>query len=155
MKIVVQVEDPFVAEVNPKLVERALRSTLQRFSTTRATTLTVVITDNETIQQLNHEYRGINSPTDVLSFANTPDPDFPEMDQGHLGDVIIAYPVAQGQALTGGHRPMDEILLLAIHGTLHLLGFDHDSPLQKQEMWAIQAEIMTELGLAHIHPTES
>jgi probable rRNA maturation factor len=117
-----------------------------------------VVTDSETIKELNQQYRGINAPTDVLSFENIPDPDFPEVDQaasGYLGDIIIAYPVAEAQALAAGHAPQDELILLAVHGLLHLLGFDHETSENKQQMWDIQQRIMTELELAHVQPTEN
>jgi probable rRNA maturation factor len=57
--------------------------------------------------------------------------------------------------LASGHTPQDEITLLAVHGFLHLLGFDHDTPANRQVMWDIQAQTMAELGLAHVQPTES
>jgi probable rRNA maturation factor len=116
------------------------------------------VTDNDTLRELNEQYRGVDAPTDVLSFENLPDPDFPELDKvitDNLGDIIIAYPVAQAQALASGHTPQDEITLLAVHGFLHLLGFDHDTPANRQVMWDIQAQTMAELGLAHVQPTES
>ncbi|MEW5959865.1 MAG: rRNA maturation RNase YbeY [Chloroflexota bacterium] len=155
MEIIMQIDEPVLAEVNPDLIEQALPPLLLRLTPPGATTMTVVVTDDPTVQELNRQYRGINAPTDVLSFGNTPDPDFPDIDQGHLGDVVIAYPTAQRQALAAGHAPMDEILLLAVHGALHLLGFDHDTLPHQQKMWAVQQEIMAGLGLAHLQPTES
>jgi probable rRNA maturation factor len=76
------------------------------------------------------------------------------MDQGHLGDVTIAFPVAQTQAQAAGHSSIAELTLLAVHGTLHLLGFDHNTSAAKERMWTAQHQIMTELGLEHIQPTE-
>ncbi len=174
MEIILQIDEPFDQNVNPTLIEQALQSGFRFLSQTLAPgatpfgrashlklstahTLAVVITNNETIQELNRHYRGIAAPTDVLSFENTLDPDFPELDPAeddYLGDIIIAYPVAQAQALAAGHTPQDEIILLAVHGLLHLLGFDHDTPENKAAMWNIQQQVMTELKLAHIQPTE-
>lgn len=117
-----------------------------------------MITDSAAVQQLNRQYRGIDAPTDVLSFENRPDPDFPNLEPaiGHyLGDIIIAYPVAKAQADATGHLVMEEIILLAIHGALHLLGFDHDTSQNKDKMWAAQGHIIDKLGLASIQPTES
>jgi probable rRNA maturation factor len=154
MDISLQIDQPFLAEVDPKPIEKALQTTWQRFDKPAFQTAMVVITDNQTLQQLNHQHRGVNAPTDVLSFENSPDPDFPDLDQGHLGDIIIAYPMAEAQALAAGHPPIEELTLLAVHGMLHLLGFDHDTPTSKKKMWTTQHQIMTELGLAHVQPTE-
>ncbi|MBE7551943.1 MAG: rRNA maturation RNase YbeY [Anaerolineales bacterium] len=164
MDIIFQIDEPFPPHVEPDRIEQALQLTLDQFNRTAgsnrvtANSVTVVVTDNELVQQLNAQYRSVDAPTDVLSFENTPDPDFPELDEaaaGHLGDIIIAYPVAEAQALAGGHRPSEEITLLAVHGFLHLLGFDHDTPDHKQAMWAIQKQVMAHLGLAHVQPTET
>ena len=164
MDVIFQIDEPFQPQVVPEQIEQALRLTLDFFSQgpgsnpIKAGSVAVVVTDNDTLQALNAQYRGIAAPTDVLSFENTPDPDFPELDEatsGHLGDIIIAYPVAQAQALAGGHTPPDEITLLAVHGFLHLLGFDHDTPANKKIMWTAQGQVMAKLGLAHIQPTES
>jgi probable rRNA maturation factor len=164
MDVILQVDEPFQPDVEPGRIEAALRLTVdffnQSYSSTpsSATSVTVVVTDNDTLRELNEQYRGVDAPTDVLSFENLPDPDFPELDKvitDNLGDIIIAYPVAQAQALASGHTPQDEITLLAVHGFLHLLGFDHDTPANRQVMWDIQAQTMAELGLAHVQPTES
>ena len=149
-----QIDQSYVQSIEPDLLEQALHLTLRTFNNTHATTINLTITDIETIQRLNYQYRGIDAPTDVLSFPNLPDPEFPNVDQDHLGDIIISYPVAESQATAGGHTPMAELILLAIHGTLHLLGFDHDTPVAKAHMWVAQQKILAELGLEHVQPTE-
>ena len=123
--------------------------TLRHFSQTDSLTISLIITDNDSSQQLNYQYRGINAPTDVLSFENIPDPDFPGFEQHHLGDIIIAYPVAAIQAQASGHTVMEEIILLAVHGIRH-----------GQTRWNLERRLqgrgdspLTELGLAHIQPT--
>jgi probable rRNA maturation factor len=162
MDISFQIDESFESKVDTALIEKALGVALDLFNPTSSSapppSVVVVVTDNETIQQLNYQYLGIDSPTDVLSFENIPDPDFPEVDEAmlsHLGEIIIAYPVAQAQASAAGHAPQDEVTLLAVHGLLHLLGFDHDTPENRKNMWAAQHQIMTELGLAHVQPTEN
>jgi probable rRNA maturation factor len=164
MDVIFQIDEPFQRRVEPDRIEQALRLTFDLFNETggsnevTANSVTVVVTDNEVVQQLNAQYRGIDAPTDVLSFENTPDPDFPELDEataGQLGDIIIAFPVAEAQALVGGHMPLEEITLLAVHGFLHLLGYDHDTPDRKQAMWATQQQVMAKLGLAHVQPSET
>lgn len=164
MEIILQIDDPFQAQIEPESLEKAVQLALHLFNqtfgsnTNTASSVTLVVTDNDTVRQLNADYRGVDAPTDVLSFENTPDPDFPQVDEleaDHLGDIIIAYPVAEAQAQAAGHTVQDEIVLLAVHGFLHLLGFDHDTPENKAQMWQIQHQIMVELGLGHVQPTES
>jgi probable rRNA maturation factor len=155
--IVIQIDAPFSAIVKPEQIEQAVLTAFHLCPIPKgneAGTVSVVITDNDTVQQLNYQYRDIDAPTDVLSFESIPDPDFPgDESQVHLGDIVIAYPMAESQAATAGHTPLEEVILLAVHGTLHLLGFDHDSPISKKEMWTVQHRIMVELGLDHIQPT--
>ena len=155
LELNLHVDQPYARSVQPGQLERALHLTLQAHHQTRATTINLTITTNEIVQQLNGQYRGIDSPTDVLSFPNVPDPDFPLLDQDDLGDIIIAYPVAEFQAKARGHTPQEEVVLLAIHGALHLLGFDHDTPAAKAEMWTAQQAILAKLGLDHVQPTET
>ena len=123
-----------------------------------AVEVALVITDDEAVQALNRDYRGIDAPTDVLSFAaqedaaGEPDLDLPadlaaEIDR-HLGDVIIAYPYAAHQAERFGNSVGAELRLLAIHGTLHLLGYDHATPEEEDAMWAEQEAILFPLGEA-------
>ncbi|MBN1219752.1 MAG: rRNA maturation RNase YbeY [Anaerolineae bacterium] len=160
MEIVVHIDEPFAANLTPKPLKQAVTTTLHFGSKPGSNdlkTISVVITDNETVQQLNRQYRGVDAPTDVLSFAPVPDPDFPLDEEAatHLGDVIIAYPIAETQAQAAGHATLEEVMLLTVHGALHLLGFDHHTPRDKREMWAMQQQIMVELGLAHVQPTET
>lgn len=155
MDIVIQVDNPFEPSINPVTVEDALKITFRLFPPPVDGTVSVVVTDTQTVQYLNRDYRGIDAPTDVLSFDNIPDLDFPgEEGSPHLGDVIIAFPVAETQAAVGGYTVLEEVLLLAVHGTLHLLGFDHHTPDNKEKMWVAQSRVMTALGLAHVQPTE-
>ena len=107
--------------------------------------LSVIITDDEEMKKLNQTYRGINKTTDVLSFGG----DFtdPDLDSRYLGDVIISYPQAEEQALRRGHDVEAELQLLAAHGVLHLLGYDHDTPTAKKAMWKVQTQILEVLGL--------
>jgi probable rRNA maturation factor len=107
--------------------------------------LTLVVTGERQIQKLNRQFRGENQPTDVLSFpADEADM---ETGQRYLGDVVISLPRATDQAKAAGHSLEDELQLLAVHGTLHLLGHDHGETEQRQAMWAAQDEILAELGL--------
>jgi len=155
VEIVIQVDDLFEASIDPVTIEDALKVTFRLFPPPVDGTVSVVVTDTQTVQYLNRDYRGIDGPTDVLSFENIPDPDFPgEEEPPHLGDVIIAFPVAEKQAAVRGHTVLEEVLLLAVHGTLHLLAFDHDTPDKKEKMWVAQSRVMTALELAYVQPTE-
>jgi probable rRNA maturation factor len=64
-----------------------------------------------------------------------------------LGDIVISYPRAVEQAAEYGHSVLDELLILAVHGALHLLGHDHESAEDKEEMWCAQAEVLAELAI--------
>jgi probable rRNA maturation factor len=80
--------------------------------------MTVAIVPDARVQTLNRRYRQTNKPTDVLSF--------PAGERGYLGDVVIAAGVARRQARDAGHSLQTELRVLALHGLLHLLGYDHE-----------------------------
>lgn len=82
-------------------------------------TATVAIVSDRRVRALNRQYRGRDATTDVLSF--------PAGDGGHLGDVVIAVGVARRQAREEGHALRTELRILALHGLIHLLGYDHDT----------------------------
>lgn len=158
MDLTIQIDEPYLSLIEPEQLEQAVVQTFTILNRALTESVSIVITDNETVRALNKQYRGIAAPTDVLSFANEPDPDFPaELADisAHLGDIVIAYPVAQAQALAANHKTSAEIRLLVVHGLLHLLGFDHDTPARKATMWSTQQQVLTVLGLAHVQPTES
>ena len=91
-----------------------------------ADSVTVMLVSDERMRRLNRDFRGIDRPTDVLSFgAEDDDPPLPG--DRHLGDIAIAVPTAARQARAAGHGLAREIKLLALHGYLHLLGYDHET----------------------------
>jgi probable rRNA maturation factor len=110
------------------------------------TGLSIVFAENDFVQSLNRQYRGIDTPTDVLSF---PADELPQdVDETpYLGDLIIAYPYASGQATREGHDLADSLGLLVVHGTLHLLGYDHDTDENRAKMWAAQETALGALGI--------
>lgn len=131
-------------------LKKAVRVTLRMAKIVPVSTeMTIYITNDDEIRELNRTYRHINTPTDVLSFESNQTN--PETGKRFLGDIIISYPMAKQQALTAGHPVKVELLILVIHGTLHLLGFDHDTPEQKKEMWSQQEKIFAKLRL---HPQQ-
>lgn len=136
-------------------VETAVLTTLQQQNVIPPAELTLLLADDAALQYLNHQFRQQDKPTDVLSFpAGEAPPGFSELDP-YLGDIAISVPYAQRQAQQQGHALLAELQLLAIHGTLHLLGYDHGDETEKAEMWAAQTAVLTQLGLAHIKPSEA
>ncbi|CUS02249.2 Endoribonuclease YbeY [Candidatus Promineifilum breve] len=133
----------------------AANQTMTHLAVADGAAVTLLLTDDEYVQELNRHYRGEDQPTDVLSFpAGDPLPGSEEL-LDYLGDIAIAVPFAQRQAEAAGHSLEAEVQLLAVHGVLHLLGHDHLDPAEKTAMWQAQAEVLQLLGLAAIRPTES
>jgi probable rRNA maturation factor len=110
--------------------------------------LTIVITENQAVADLNRSYRGIDAPTDVLSFPADEPPVELADEPPYLGDLIIAYPYAKAQAERESHALDDSLALLVVHGTLHLLGYDHDKAEAKAVMWAAQEQALIALGIS-------
>src|SRR5574341_658319 len=115
--------------------------------------LTVVLSDDAHLHELNHAYLGVDAPTDVLSFpASETDPD---LGARYLGDILISIPRAGEQARAAGHLLETEVQLLVIHGVLHLLGYDHAESDEKSKMWKVQRETLEGIGLSGIVIRES
>jgi probable rRNA maturation factor len=107
----------------------------------------VVIEDSEKLHELNNQFLGIDAPTDVLSFPSGNEETDIETGRYYLGDIIISYPIAVEQARNNGHPVMAELMMLVVHGTLHLLGYDHAEEAGKNEMWLAQREALERLGV--------
>lgn len=123
--------------------------------------LSATIVDNKSIQEINRDYRSIDEPTDVISFAleDNDDEDFAvffEEDFASdefllprlLGDIFISIDKAQEQAEEYGHSFERELGFLTVHGFLHLNGFDHQTETDEHEMFSLQEKILKENGLA-------
>lgn len=141
----VQIEYDEVGEIIPhieQLLQEAAAAALDHQEVAGPATLSLLLTDDEQLQELNLQYRGYDEPTDVLSF-----PDGTELpEEGlYLGDIAISVPYAQRQADKQGHPLLAELRLLTVHGVLHLLGHDHAEPEEEAEMWAAQNEILAGL----------
>lgn len=106
----------------------------------------VVITGDETLHDLNRRYRGVDDPTDVLAFPDDQQGPFGGQPR-YLGDVLISYPRAEEQAAAAGHSTLAELQLLVVHGLLHLLGYDDEEESERSRMWAVQEEILSQLGV--------
>ena len=113
-------------------------------------TVTVVtLTGDENLREYNSRYRGLDEPTDVLAFAareQATDPRFqaPPGTEDWLGDIVISVPLARRQAREAGHKVNEEVRLLAVHGFLHLLGYDHAEPTEEATMTALTSRILSE-----------
>lgn len=105
----------------------------------------LIFTTEEEIQRLNKEFRNIDRVTDVISFANCDDPNNDMLNE--LGDVFICVKRAYQQALEYGHSNTREIAFLAVHGYLHLCGFDHQTKEEEEIMFSKQEEILSRAGI--------
>jgi len=136
----------------PKNILKHAVSTALEHHASLDSELSIVLTDDARLRELNRDYLGVDAPTDVLSFpASETDP---ETGARYIGDILISIPRAQAQADAAGHPLESEVQLLVIHGVLHLLGYDHAQAEEKARMWKAQAEILERLGLGHIQIRE-
>jgi probable rRNA maturation factor len=144
MTISINSEESLPPDFDCDLLERAIQTTLEHHNRPDVD-VTLQLTNDENIRQLNHAYRGIDATTDVLAFNQ----EFvdPETDRLYLGDIIISVQTAQSQAIENKHSLNKECTLLTIHGTLHLLGYDHHEPEEQDKMWTIQDKILNDLIL--------
>lgn len=134
------------------LLERAAQATLEHESQSLEGELSIILTNDARLHELNLNYLGVDAPTDVLSFpASETDP---ETGARYIGDILISMPRAQTQAEVAGHPLEAEVQLLVVHGVLHLLGHDHAEPEEKTRMWKAQADILERLGLSTIEIRE-
>jgi probable rRNA maturation factor len=155
MLLDLQIDSPYQNLVEVERLKAVLQTVFQ-LEALSDVELTVVITSDEAVRELNRQYRGEDKPTDVLSFeAGGDDEGFilPPESTPYIGDLIISAPTAEKQAMASGHLAAEEILLLVIHGALHLLGYDHGTADEKAAMWQRQAEILTRHQLSHVTPT--
>jgi probable rRNA maturation factor len=158
--IYIEIADDLVPEAERAPLYAALRDAIQatlQAAQKRDAELTLVITNDEEVRELNRTYRGMDAPTDVLSFPtlNTTAPETPELIvaeaaaielANYLGDIVIALPYSKRQAQRFDNSIQSELCLLAVHGTLHLLGYDHGTPDGEAQMWAIQDQVLAALG---------
>jgi len=139
------ISDPFTNSIGSPLIETAVNAVLTHQNAPNDSDISVLIGDNDQVHALNLQFLGIDAPTDVLAFPS--DETDPETGNKYLGDIIISYPLAFHQAQAASHSIETELSLLVVHGTLHLLGFDHADEMAKKEMWTVQEEILGDLGV--------
>ncbi|KAA3663887.1 MAG: rRNA maturation RNase YbeY [Chloroflexi bacterium] len=137
------------------VLETAVFATLTHQQINPPAGLSLVLTDDDQLQQLNRDFRQIDAPTDVLSFpAQMPEIDIPDM-VPYLGDILISVPYASRQATKEGHSLIEELQLLTVHGVLHLLGYDHMEPAEKEKMWGVQTAVLHKLQVTITLPDEA
>ena len=134
------------------LIRRAIEATLDYESFKNNAEISITFTDNKGIQTLNRDFRGLDKPTDVLSFPLTDYEaiDTPLADElcGSLGDVVLSLERAHEQAEEYGHSLDREIAFLTVHSMLHLLGYDHETGEEDElDMRRRQSEILKNIGL--------
>lgn len=157
-KVVVEVVDEINTDVAPdvaNLLSKAVRAAAA-YEQIDAGEVVLSLVDDDTIQELNRTYRKKDVATDVLSFAiqesNDEEPDIlfaeeDETDPEPLGDIVISVPTAIRQAEEYGHSVERELAFLAVHGFLHLIGYDHLNEEEEKEMFARQDAILASIGL--------
>ena len=106
----------------------------------------VIIVDNPYIHNLNRDYRGVDRETDVISFALEDDDTF-NPEERILGDIYISIDKAKEQSESYGHSLKRELCFLAVHGFLHLLGYDHMEKEDEEIMFSLQEEILKEMNV--------
>ncbi len=122
-----------------RIAERALRAEKAKGDTA----LTIYVTGDGEIRLLNRKFHATNAPTDVLSFPSGSGELYENpQEPAYLGDVVISYERAKEQALVAHWRIADELDLLAVHGILHLLGYDDVKPQARAKMWQRQEQIL-------------
>ena len=145
----VQIDDRFADAADAKLIERAVAAALAGERVAGPVEVSVLVTDDAALHALNRDYRGVDAPTDVLSFAAdepgaAAGPAFvlPPGAPRYLGDIAISYERVAAQAADYGHSRERELAYLTAHGVLHLLGYDHGDADEERQMFEIQSRVL-------------
>jgi probable rRNA maturation factor len=143
--VTIQVKRSVRLPVEKSILLRAAQMTLDFANTTKNSDVSIVVGNDALLQRLNLKYRNVDSTADVLSFPSGEiDPDTQAY---YLGDIVISLTRAQEQSSSEGYALVDELQLLVVHGTLHLLGYDHMETADKVKMQTAQDVILQKLGL--------
>ena len=143
MVVNIQFTTDAVCPLTEDQIKAAVEKTMRVSGAISDAELTVVLSDDDELHRLNLQFLGIDAPTDVLSFPA----DFVDPDSQHpyLGDILISVERALQQAEQQNHSAQQELRLLIVHGVLHLLGFDHAEAVDKERMWSLQNQIVSNL----------
>lgn len=134
--------------VNRAKLRSAAKVTLANRCAATGSEICIVLSTDSYLNELNSKYSGVDVPTDVLSFPSA-------NKNQYLGDIILSTQYAARTANREGHSANEELQLLTIHGTLHLLGYDHNTPDEHKTMWDIQTEILFNLGIDISYPSRN
>ncbi|MGB3904815.1 MAG: rRNA maturation RNase YbeY [Anaerolineae bacterium] len=145
IELSIQTDPEFQGKVDQERVSELILRTLSQEDIPTPLSLALLVTDDETIKELNLTYRGQDSETDVLAFGtNQAQSRFisaPSVTP-HLGDVVVSFPRAVAQAEEYGCSVEQELHRLVVHGLLHLLGYDDQSGEERERMWNKQETIL-------------
>ena len=142
-----RIADSPVGYVQMLLVRAAVKNTLLLEKVREDCSLSVTFCDDEYIKELNSKYRGVDAPTDVLSFPLFENAMICGKRIRMLGDIVVSLEHARRQADEYGHSFERELAFLCSHSTLHLLGYDHEEPEEEEEMRVRQRAVMKKMGL--------
>ncbi len=148
-KLDITIDESFGHRVDEKWLRMVVEHVLRFEEVDITCELSLLITGDETMHELNRTYREIDKTTDVLAFAFQEDEEFQFSPDGlkQLGEVVVSLPQAEKQAKELGHSLEQEVAVLTIHGVLHLLGYDHESQEEQSEMSAKETEIASKIEL--------
>ena len=151
MEITINYSDmKFYDENDEKLIHTVLTTGAELQQVPEEAEISVLICDADTIHELNRDYRNVDAPTDVLSFAlNEGEEDIPE-EETELGDIVINLDRAIQQAKEFGHSTEREVAYLSVHGFLHILGYDHYDPEEKKAMRKAEEDILSACGITRM-----
>ncbi len=133
--------------VDETRLKRAARIVLDQQSARHNDGLSIVITDSRAVHELNLRHRQVDATTDVLAFSAPSMPDEIEPASSYLGDILVALDYVAAQSDARGCCLGETLCLLVIHGTLHLLGHEHDTEAAREHMWAAQYLALQSLGI--------
>lgn len=133
-------------QIDTKLIENVIEET-SNYLNVAPSLVSIVLTDNKRIHEINKIYRNVDAPTDVISFAFQDEPVNPISDLTNLGEIYISLEKASSQAREYNHSFERELSFLTVHGLLHLLGYDHMNETDEKEMFDLQDKILKNLGI--------
>jgi probable rRNA maturation factor len=131
------------------VLRKAARAALAHEKARKDGAIAILLTDNEGICRLNQQFRGLNKPTNVLSFPAMPNQSMAlARELPFLGDLALGYEICRSEAEAEGKSLVDHLSHLVVHGVLHLMGYDHEADAEAEVMEARERSILSRLGIA-------